>query len=93
MSASEDPIYNIGEKRIKGIGEEWTQVDLVSQVGSSMAGLLIAVVDLIDKGNRVVLDSNGKYIEDKKTGAQTAIHRRGRKLEVDMGSKEEIPGD
>ncbi len=46
MSASDDPIYNIGEKRITGISEEWTKVDLVSQVGSSMAWLLIAVVDL-----------------------------------------------
>ncbi len=49
MSASDDHIYNHGEKRSKGISEEWTQLDLVSQVGSSMSGLLIAVVDLMDE--------------------------------------------
>ncbi len=68
---------------IKGIREEWTQVDLVSQVGSSVAGLLIAVVDLMDRGNRIVFDAAGSYIEDRQTGAQTKIYRRGKKLEVD----------
>ncbi len=80
MSASADHIYNIGENIITGISEEWTNVDLASQVGSSMAGLLIAVVDFMDKGNRVVLDASGSYTEDKKSGAQTKIRRRGRKL-------------
>ncbi len=50
MSASDDPIYNIGEQRIEGISEEWAHVDLASQVGSTIAGFLIAVVDLMDKG-------------------------------------------
>ncbi len=59
MAASDDPIYSIGDTRITDISEEWTEVDLVSPVGRSMAGLLIAVVDLMGKGNRAAFDAFG----------------------------------
>ncbi len=39
MSASDDPMYDLGERRIVGIGEYWTQVDMVSQLGELNGGV------------------------------------------------------
>ena len=40
------------------------------------------MIDLMEKGNRVVLDASRSFINDKKSGTTTSIHKRGKKPEV-----------
>ena len=38
---------------------------------------LMSVTKIASRGNRVVFDDDGSYIEDKETGELIPLHRRG----------------
>ncbi len=84
MSASDYPIDSLGEMRIAGIGEEWTEVDLASQLGSSMAGLRIAAVDLMDKRSSIVLYAGGSYMGERHKWRNRA-HAKGGHQRTEAG--------
>ena len=49
------------------------------KIGFSVAGVrraLLSVSKSIDHGNRVIFDSDGSYVENKKSGERTAIERK-----------------
>ena len=58
---------NLGEKRFIGTTAEGIQRKLTAQVCNVNKGLL-SVMKVVKAGNRVIFDSNGSYIQDKKTG-------------------------
>ena len=59
-------IPNLGEKEFQGYSEEGTVRSITTQVSEVNKGLL-SVRKVVEAGNRVVFDSKGSYIEDKKT--------------------------
>ena len=59
-------IPNLGEKKFQGYSEEGTVRSITTQVCEVNKGLL-SVRKVVEAGNRVVFDSKGSYIEDKKT--------------------------
>ena len=58
---------NLGEKRFIGTTREGIQRKLAAQVCNVNKGLL-SVMKVVRAGNTVVFDSDGSYIQDKKTG-------------------------
>ena len=59
-------IPNLGEKKVQGSSEDGTVRSITTQVCEVNKGLL-SVRKVVEAGNRVVFDSTGSYIEDKKT--------------------------
>ena len=59
-------IPNLGEKKFQEYSEEGTVTSITTQVCEVNKGLL-SVRKVVEAGNRVVFDSTGSYIEDKKT--------------------------
>ena len=59
-------IPNLGEKKFQRYSEEGTVRSITTQVCEVNKGLL-DVRKVVEAGNRVVYDSTGSYIEDKKT--------------------------
>ena len=59
-------IPNLGEQKFQGYSEEGTVRSITTQVCEVNKGLL-SVRKVVEAGNRVVFDSTGSYIEDKKT--------------------------
>ena len=64
--ANDVRIPNLGEKKFQGYSEEGAVRSITTQVCEVNKGLL-SVEKVVEAGNRVVLDSTGSYIEDKKT--------------------------
>ena len=56
-------IPNLGEKRFVGVSQEGLQRHMKAQVCDVNKGLL-SVSKIVEKGNRVVFDPKGSYIED-----------------------------
>ena len=67
LSASGDPIPNLGEKRFVGTTDEDISRKLTAQVADVNTPLL-SVRKMMQSGHRVVFDGDGSYIEDKETG-------------------------
>ena len=59
-------IPNFGENKFQGYSEEGTVRSITTQVCEVNRGLL-SVRKVVEGGNRVVFDSTGSYIENKKT--------------------------
>ena len=59
-------IPNMGEKKFFGISGEGFHRQMKAQVCGINKGLL-SVSKLVEKGNRVIFDSEGSYIEDRQT--------------------------
>ena len=74
-------IPNHGEKKFQGYSEEGTVRSITTQVCEVNNGVP-SVSKVVEAGNRVVFDSTGSYIEDKKTHAH--VHEgRGRDVHVE----------
>ena len=68
-------IANLGEKKFTGVSREGVGRRLTAQVCDVNKGLL-SVSRIASSGHRVVFDSNGSYIEDKRTGETMALQER-----------------
>jgi hypothetical protein len=77
-AANGTKIHNQGEKLIKGINDNGINTSMTFQIGD-VSGPLGSVRKMVEAGNRVVFDSEGSYIEQKSTGAITAIRDTGDK--------------
>ena len=60
-------IPNLGEKKFSGVSKEGFQRDMTAQVCGINKGLL-SVSKMVEKGNRVVFDQRGSYIQNQWTG-------------------------
>lgn len=68
---------NLGEKRMLMVtADSKVQHNMTMQV-AEVNRALMSVSRCVDAGNRVVFDDKWSFIEDKKTGHRSTIHRRG----------------
>ena len=73
--ANGEVIPNQGEKRILAVTEEGVEKRLVLQVCEVNQGL-ISASKLAASGNRVILDDDGSYVENKSSGQKTWLEKR-----------------
>ena len=76
-------IVNQGELTIRGTAENGTAMNVTAQV-SEVTKPLAAVREILKGGNRVVLDDEASYIENKKTKKQIHIKRENGMFVVTM---------
>lgn len=71
-SASGGRMENEGEKKVKFHTEEGHKRGITFQV-CDCTKPLISAAEIVAAGNRIVLDSNGSFIENKRTGQKTKL--------------------
>ena len=69
-------IPNLGERKFLGVTEDGQGRGVVAQV-CAVNKSLMSVSKIAGKGNRVVFDDAGSYIEDKTTGEKTWLQQSG----------------
>ena len=74
QSACGEVLPNLGERRITGFTQEGEQVEAVYQV-AEVSKALGSVSKTCDRGNRVVFEASGGYIENLTTGKRTTFNR------------------
>ena len=83
QAANKTRIYNKGQKDIKAVTGNGTQVDMTFQVADQITQPLGSVRRLCEAGNRVVFDKES-YIENKATGVKTPIQLRNGEYMMDL---------
>ena len=83
MVANGEAIANRGELTLRGRAEHGAIMNVVAQV-SEVTKPLGAVREIIKGGNRVVMDEEGSYIENKKSGKKIPIRRENGMFVVTM---------
>ena len=74
MVANGAAIVNKGEITLRGKAENGTSMNVIAQV-SDVTKPLAAVREILKGGNRIVMDEEVSYIENKKTGKKIPIKR------------------
>ena len=76
-AANGTEIENFGQKTLTGYSDEWTPLSVNVQIADVKSNLA-AGMKIVEADNRIVLDANGSYIENKKTGDRIQIrHENG----------------
>ena len=75
-AANGSDIKAFGEKRIKGLFDEGFGFSAKMQV-ADVRRTLASVMSINRTGNKVVLDGQGSYLENKRTGKRVKIHIEG----------------
>jgi hypothetical protein len=88
MAANGTKIMNYGQRIIKGTTADGTKINMPMQV-TDVDKLLIAACELVESGNKVVLDldKNGKsmsYIEHKPSGRKTRVEYKDGSFQMDI---------
>ncbi len=88
MAANGTKIMNYGQRIIKGTTADGTKINMPMQV-TDVDKLLIAACELVESGNKVVLDldKNGKsmsYIEHKPSGRKTKVEYKDGSFQMDI---------
>ncbi len=83
MSASGAKLPNMGEKRFTMMTGEGNKAEATFQV-ADVTRPLCSVTKICDRGNRVVFDAKGGYIENFATGVQTKFSRQNNVYVMDM---------
>ena len=81
--ADGNEIPNLGERKFLGFTEEGGQKGVTAQV-CAVNKTLMSVSKIASKGNRVVFDDDGSYIEDKTTGERTWMKQVGGMYHITM---------
>ena len=76
-------IPNLGERKFLGVSEEGVARGMTAQV-CAVNKTLMRVSKLVNKGNRVVFEEEGSYIEDKTTGEVTWMRQAGGMYYLDL---------
>lgn len=74
QSACGEVLPNLGERKIKGYTEEGEPVEAVYQI-AEVSKALGSVTRTCDRGNRVVFEADGGYIENLASGRKTRFNR------------------
>lgn len=61
-------IDNLGEKKLRGLSDEYKPVGLTMQV-TDVTKPLLSVREMVNAGQRVVFSLDGSYSEDMRTGS------------------------
>ena len=76
-------IKNHGRRTVKGYTEDYCPLSMTGQVGEVRRNLASAI-KILKGGNRIVLDEDGSFIEDKTTGRQYKVNMEGGEFEFDL---------
>ena len=75
LSASGDTLKNLGEKKLEVYTHEGMPAQTTFQI-ADVTRPLCSIAKVCDKGNRVVFDSSGGYVEDS-WGHKSYFNRKG----------------
>ena len=79
-------IKNHGERTIEGLTEEGQNLRMKITV-ADVSKVLASVSRICECGCRVVFDNEGSYIEDKRSGQKTELHKRNGVYVIDVKMK------
>ena len=82
-AANGTEIKNYGKRDIKGFTGDWCPIEQSVQIAEVRRNLASAI-KIVKAGNRIVLDDEGSFIEDKKTGRQIKIKMGEGEFEFDI---------
>ena len=82
-AANGSKIQNYGEKHIDALTNEGNQAALTVQVADVKRNLG-SVVKMMDEGNKVVFDNTWSYIQNKKSGRTTTMHKQNGLMQFDI---------
>ena len=82
MSAGGEKLPNLGQKRLEVVTSEGNPAKATFQC-ADVTRALCAVYRIFDKGNRVIFEAIGGYIESP-SGMQTAFRRENNVYVIDM---------
>ena len=85
QAAGGEVIPNMGERKVEGYTEEGAAVESIYQVGA-ISKMLGSVARTCDKGNRVVFEAGGGYIQNLSSGACTQFGREQHSCAQDLGA-------
>ena len=82
-AANGTPIKNHGERVIEG-STQGGQSLIMRITVADVSNVLAPVSNICECGNKVVFDEEGSYIQDKRTGVKTEVHKRNGVYVIDM---------
>ena len=82
-AANGTPIANYGQRVIKGVTGDWAPIHSAVQVAEVKRNLASAM-RIVNAGNRIVLDDEGSYIEDKKSGRKIKVKMEKGEFEFEI---------
>ena len=83
VSATGNAVQNRGELKVR-VQQGGGQQGVITYQIADISKALTSVAKIADLGNKIVLDSNGGYIECKETGDRTEVHRKGNVYVLEM---------
>ena len=92
LSASGDKLPNLGEKQFDMLTSEGNWAQATFQV-AEVTRPLCSVSKICDKGNRVVFELGGGYVEHIATGNVTPIVEKGGMFEIGIWVQSGVPED
>ena len=78
-----DPIPNLGRQDVKGTTESGNLLNIGFDV-AKITRPLASVAEIVRKNYRVVFDTDGSFIEDKKTGKWIDVRQEGSLYYLDL---------
>ena len=85
-AANGEPIKNYGQRRNTGVTNQGKEIKM-KMVVADVTKVLASVANMVECGNIVVFDENGRYAIHKNTGVKTPIEKRHGMFVVDMWVK------
>ena len=86
VAANGTDITNYGQRKIKGYSNEKIPLNVAAQVADVRSNLASAY-RMCQAGNRVILDEDGSFIENKKTGKRIKVKMEKGAFEFELWVK------
>ena len=86
VAANGTDIHNYGQRKINGYSNEKVPLNVAAQV-ADVRNNLGSAYRMCQAGNRVILDEDGSYIENKKTGKRIKVKMEKGAFEFDLWVK------
>ena len=83
MSANGAKLPNLGEKHFSMVTTEGNLAEATFQV-ADVTRPLCSVTKICDKGNRVIFEADGGYVENYATGVRTKFQRQNNVYVMEM---------
>ena len=80
-AANGSPIKHYGQRTLKGLGDQFQQLNMTAQV-ADVKTTLGSVNQMLKAGNVVHFETGNCYIEDTRTGRKTKMEEKGGTFEV-----------
>ena len=82
-AANGTEIKNHGQRIIRGLTGDWVPVESAAQIAEVKRNLASAM-RIVKAGNKIVLDDEGSYIENKATGRKIAVETENGDFEFEI---------